>query len=199
MPLSTRSVAPSARTALPLPPPTMRLSTILKPLLLWAFAFLAGPVFALDEVDEVKRLHGAGQTAQALQRAEAHLAGHPKDAAMRFVRGVLLADSARPADAIQVYEALIQDLPELAEPYNNLAALQAAAGEYDKARLALEQAVRAQPAFALAHQNLGDVLATLAARSYARALQLDPSSTTLPVKLALVRQLAAPATPAAAR
>lgn len=177
----------------------MRLSTILKPLLLWTFVFLAGPVLALDEVDEVKRLQAAGQIAQALQRADAHLASHPKDASMRFVKGVLLTDSARPADAMQVYEALIEDLPELAEPYNNLAALQAAAGEYDKARLALEQAVRAQPAFALAHQNLGDVLATLAARSYARALQLDPSSTTLPAKLALVRQLAPSAPPTVAR
>lgn len=177
----------------------MRLSTILKPLLLWMFVFVAGPALALDEVDEVKRLHAAGQTAQALQRADAHLASHPKDAPMRFVKGVLLADSARPAEAMQVYEALIEDLPELAEPYNNLAALQAAAGDYDKARQALEQAVRAQPAFAVAHQNLGDVLATLAARSYARALQLEPSSPALVAKLALVRQLAQPVVPATLR
>ena len=144
-----------------------------------------------DEVAEVQRLHAAGQTAEALQRAEKHLAAQPKDAPMRFVHGVLLAESGRSAEAAVVFERLIEDYPELPEPYNNLAALQAAAGEYDRAKALLDQALRANPGFAAAHENLGDVLSMLALRSYARAAQLEPANTTAPAKLALVRSLLA--------
>jgi tetratricopeptide (TPR) repeat protein len=162
-----------------------------------ALLVLALPA-AADEVTEIQRLQSAGQTADALQRTERALAAKPKDVQLRFVRGVLLAESRRSADAIAVFEQLTQDFPELAEPYNNLAALHAAAGDYDRAKASLEQALRANPGFATAHENLGDVFAALASRSYARALQLDPHSATVPGKLALVRQLVVPKAGAAA-
>ncbi|MEO8924234.1 MAG: DUF4440 domain-containing protein, partial [Caldimonas sp.] len=40
-----------------------------------------------------------------------------------------------------------------------------------------------------ANENLGDVYTMLAGQSYGRALKLDPSSTSVPRKLALVRQV----------
>jgi tetratricopeptide (TPR) repeat protein len=40
-----------------------------------------------------------------------------------------------------VFTKLTDDYPELPEPYNNLAVLYAAAGQYDKARAALEMAI----------------------------------------------------------
>jgi tetratricopeptide (TPR) repeat protein len=67
--------------------------------------------------------------------------------------------------------------------------LYAARSEFDKARAALEAAVRANPAYAIAHENLGDVYARLAAISYAKAQQLDPADSSAARKLALVRQL----------
>lgn len=154
---------------------------------------LIGGVAHADELAEVQRLQSAGQTAQALARADQYLAGQPKSAPMRFLRGVLLADSQRPAEAAEVFQRLIEDYPELPEPYNNLAALHAAAGDYDRAKSALDQALRAHPGFAAAHENLGDVLAMLALRSYSRAAQLEPANTGLTGKLKLVRQLVAPA------
>lgn len=153
---------------------------------------LAAGVARADELAEVQRLHAIGQTAEALQRADKHLASHPKDAGMRFLTGVMLAELQRPAEASAVFERMIADYPELPEPYNNLAALKAAAGDYDGAKAALDQALRANPSMATAHENLGDVQVMLAMRAYARALQLDPVSTTLPAKLAMVRQLLRP-------
>jgi tetratricopeptide (TPR) repeat protein len=85
----------------------------------------------------------------------------------------------------------VQDYPELAEPHNNLAAIYAAAGDYGKSRAELEETIRLNPAFAPAHENLGDVHVLLAGQSYARALRLEPTSLTLPKKLSLVRQLSA--------
>lgn len=144
-----------------------------------------------DDRAEIVRLQGGGQPEAALQRADALLARQPRDPQVRFLRGVLLGELQRRDEAVDVFERLVEDYPELPEPYNNLATLHASAGDYDKARQALEQALRANPAFALAHQNLGDVHAALAERAYARALQLDPSNAGLAPRLALVRQLLA--------
>jgi tetratricopeptide (TPR) repeat protein len=84
---------------------------------------------------------------------------------------------------------LTQDFPELPEPYNNLATLFAANGDHERARIALEQALRGNPSYAIAHENLGDVYGMLASRAYASALALDPANQRLPAKLKLVREL----------
>ena len=161
---------------------------------LWVICLLlaAGGARA-DELAEVQRLHAIGQTGEALQRAEKHVAANPKDAGMRFLIGVMLAETQRPSEASAMFEQLLVDYPELPEPYNNLAALKAATGDYDGAKAALDQALRANPSMATAHENLGDVQVMLALRAYARALQLDPASETLPSKLAMVKQLLSPA------
>ena len=52
---------------------------------------------------------------------------------------------------------------------------------------------------ASSHENLGDVYARLAAQSYSKALQLDGSNTTVPVKLKSVNALLAPAAKKPAR
>lgn len=143
------------------------------------------------------RMHAAGQTAAALERAERHLAQSPRDAPMRFQRAVLLADSGQTARAVEAFTALTQDHPDLPEPYNNLAALYASQGDFDRARSALETALRSQPGYAAAHENLGDVYLALARRAYARTLLLEPANESAAPKLALLRQLAVtvPASP----
>lgn len=154
----------------------------------WAGTGLAS---AADELAEVTRLQQAGQTTAALQRADQALASSPRDPQMRFLKAVVLGDVGRSAEAVTILEKLTEDYPDLAEPYNNLAALDAAAGDYPKARAALEQALRLNPGYATAQENLGDVYTALAAQSYAAALRLDPDRAGVAAKLAAVRQLAA--------
>ncbi len=155
---------------------------------------LAGAAHAAlaDELSEVTRLHHAGQSAAALGLADKYLASKPKDAQMRFLKSVVLADSGRTAESAGLLQQLTQDYPELAEPHNNLAALYASTGEYAKARAELEESLRLNPGYATAQENLGDVYAMLAGQAYAMALRLEPANTGLPRKLELVRQLAAP-------
>jgi Flp pilus assembly protein TadD len=157
----------------------------------------AGAAFA-DDGAEINRLFRTGQAAEAFTRLDRLLAERPKDAPLRFLKGVLLADSGRPAEAQLVYQQLTVDYPELPEPHNNLAVLYAAQGDYARARAALETALRASPGYAVAHQNLADVYVQLARQSYAEAQRLDPSNSTIGPKLALLRQLSptAPSSPA---
>lgn len=145
-----------------------------------------------DELGDVQRLYYSGQVASAMQRADRFLAAKPSDPQMRFMKGVMLADAKRDAEALAVFQKLTEDYPDLAEPYNNLAALHAAGGDYAKARATLEQALRTNPSYATAHENLGDVHAALAAQSYGRAAKLDPANVTIAPKLALVRGLYKP-------
>lgn len=161
----------------------------LRPLIALAALLAASFAARADEVAEVQRLYYAGQPDAALQRADEYLAKNPKDAPMRFVKGVMYADAKRDAEAIAVFEKLSQDYPDLAEPYNNLAVLYAAGGDYRKARATLELALRTNPSYATAHENLGDIYAALAAQSYAQALKLDPANASVPPKLAIVRTL----------
>ncbi|MGE5161508.1 MAG: hypothetical protein ACM3O5_08375, partial [Betaproteobacteria bacterium] len=44
------------------------------------------------ELQRVQKLMAAGQWKPALERADAHLASNPRDAQMRFVRGVILSE-----------------------------------------------------------------------------------------------------------
>jgi Flp pilus assembly protein TadD len=149
-----------------------------------------------DELDDVAKLRRDGQPGVALERADRFIADHPRDAQMRFLRAVILADMGRAADATQALERLTEDFPDLPEPYNNLAVLYAGRGDYDQAKRALDQALRLRPGYATAHENLGDVYAALAARSYATALRLEPDRSGLAPKLAAVRAALA-ASPAA--
>lgn len=150
-------------------------------------------------VEQATRLLAERRPADALAVLEVALRGQPRDPQLRFLYGVGLTELGRDADAIAVFEQLTDDFPELAEPYNNLAVLHAAAGRLDQARGALEAAVRALPGYALAHENLGDLYLRLAERAWARSLEREPRNAPLRERLGLARALIArSAAPAAA-
>ena len=60
--------------------------------------------------------------------------------------------------------------------------------------LRLEMAIRTNPSYSTAHENLGDVYAKLASQAYSKALQLDNDNQAVPPKLALIRELFSPQT-----
>lgn len=142
-----------------------------------------------DEVQDINKLFKQGQHEQALGRINTYLASKPKDAQARFLKGLILTEQGKSNDAIRVFSELTEDYPELPEPYNNLAVLYASQGQYDKARIALEMAIRTHPSYATAHENLGDIYAKMASQAYDRALQLDRSNTSTQTKLSLIKDL----------
>ena len=157
--------------------------------ILFFTAALSAGVAHADDYADVNRLVRAGQLAEALTKADQYLAGKPRDPQMRFIKGVIQTEAGKPADAISTFTKITEDYPELPEPYNNLAVLYAGQSQFDKARAALEMAIRTNPSYATAHENLGDVYAKLASQAYSKALQLDGGNAAVQPKLALIRTL----------
>lgn len=145
-----------------------------------------------DEYGDVSQLLRAGKLSEALVKADVYLASKPTDPQMRFLKGVIQRSAGKQAEAINTFTKLTEDYPELPEPYNNLAVLYAGQSQFDKAREALEMAIRTNPSYATAHENLGDVYARLASQAYNKALQLDGANAAVQPKLALIREVFKP-------
>ncbi len=175
-------------TSIPLPRPRFKQLKTLRALAIGLAIGFAAPAFA-DNLPEVQRLIKQGQYPQAMEKVDAYLSSRPKDAQGRFLKGLIYTEMNKPAEAIAVFTKLSEDYPELPEPYNNLAVLYAQQKQYDKARTALEMAIRTHPSYAIAYENLGDVYAKQASQAYDKALQLDNSNAATQNKLALIRDL----------
>jgi tetratricopeptide (TPR) repeat protein len=142
-----------------------------------------------DSIQDINRLMKQGQHTQALEQVDKYLAGKPRDAQGRFLKGLILTELNRSNEAIVVFQKLTEDYPELPEPYNNLAVIYAQQKQYEKAKQALEAAIRTHPAYATAHENLGDIYARMASQAYDKALQIDSSNTSAQTKLSMIRDL----------
>ena len=154
-----------------------------------AALLLLAPAVHADALQDINKQIKQGQYSQALEQVDKYLAGKPKDAQARFLKGIILTEMNKPNEAIVVFTKLTEDYPELPEPYNNLAVIYAQQKQFDKAKQALEMAIRTHPANATAHENLGDIYARLASQSYDKALQIDSSNSSAQNKLALIRDL----------
>ncbi|MBP6070794.1 MAG: tetratricopeptide repeat protein [Candidatus Accumulibacter sp.] len=170
------------------PPVRASLPAVVIGCLMSCAAFIA----MADSLSDAQRLMKQGDPSRALEAIEVHVASKPDDAQGRFTKGLILAEMGRPAEAIAVFGKLVEDYPELPEPYNNLAVLYAQQKQYDKARTALEMAIRIHPAYATAFENLGDLHSRLASQAYEKALQLDPSRRMTQSKLTRLRDPAGP-------
>ncbi len=142
-----------------------------------------------DALKDANKLFKGGQYDAAMKQVDVWLAKNPKDAQGRFLKGLILTEENKSSEAIKVFTGLTEDYPELPEPYNNLAVLYAAQGQYEKAKDELELAIQTHPSYATAHENLGDIYAKLASQAYDKALQLDKSNVSAQPKLELIKTL----------
>lgn len=143
-------------------------------------ALLAVTGFAhADDYSDVAQLVRDGKTAQAIAKAEQHLSSNQRDPQMRFLKGTAQAAAGHTDEALATFTQLTEEYPELPEPYNNIAVIHASQNRLDQARAALETAVRNNPGYAVAHENLGDIYVRLAEQAYARSLQLRSTNAAL--------------------
>ncbi|WP_066421876.1 tetratricopeptide repeat protein [Bordetella ansorpii] len=125
--------------------------------------------------DRIEQLLTKGQTADALALIEKRQAERDRqgtrgtDVQLMFQHARALSALGRAQESIDVYTDMTTRFPELPEPWNNLAALYAARGELDRAQDALNMALRADPTYADARANMGELQLLMALRTYRQA------------------------------
>jgi tetratricopeptide (TPR) repeat protein len=124
--------------------------------------------------NDVRKLLRQAKYPQALILVNKGLATNPRDPQMRFWQGYIFEQQGQPDMAQSVYLDLTREYPELAEPHNNLGVIYAAKGDYPNAKASLDAALRANPNYAAAHENMGDLLVNMARQSYQSSLAIDP-------------------------
>lgn len=120
--------------------------------------------------DHIERLLNSGKNEEALKLIEARIEASRNipgtDVQLMFQHARALSALNRSQEAEAIYSEMTTRFPELPEPWNNLGALYAARGDLDRAQEALNMAVRADPNYAAARANLGDLQLMIALRTY---------------------------------
>lgn len=140
------ALTPSAETAVPLSPSqvTQKINQMIN----------EGK--AQEALESIER-----REAQRQQRAELGT-----DVQLLFLKGRALSALNRHAEAIELYRELTIAYPELPEPWNNLAAEHMRQNNLALAEEALEMALVANPNYAIAQTNLGEVRLRLAQQAF---------------------------------
>ena len=137
-----------------------------------AAVFACRAAFGDEAFERALSLAAEKRYPQAREALDPLLERTPDNPRVRVLHGVLLAREGRTGEAIDIFEALRRDHPDMNEPYNNLAVLHAMEGRLEDARTILLATLERRPD-AVAWANLGDVYERLARRAYERARALE--------------------------
>ena len=96
----------------------------------------------------------------------------PEHSRARVLHGVLRAREGRVGNAIEIFETLTRDYPDMSEPYNNLSVLYAVEGRLDDARRVLLESLERRPS-ADTYVHLAEVYMKLSQEATRRARELD--------------------------
>ena len=102
--------------------------------------------------------------------------GSHTDIRSQFANARHLWQSGKLKEAASLYESIIKQQPELPAPYNNLAVIYAAQGDYKKAQQTLEKGLNTNPGYAMIYENLTAIYVEMARDSYGKALQFADKS-----------------------
>jgi Flp pilus assembly protein TadD len=143
-------------------------------------------------LETIKRLVSEGKQDSALEKLNERILANPQDVQARYLKGLLLLERGDTHAARDVFMEITRQFPQLPEPYNNLAAIHASEGDYEKARQALLNAVTGAPDYPVVRANLGDLYVNLAVAAYRQAVELNPKDQASQAKLKLLEKLFAP-------
>lgn len=152
-------------------------------------AMACGHVLGASTTDNIQQALQSGQLELASRLLQQEKQISPRDVHIRFLEGVVLAQTGQTDKAIESFSKLVESNPEIVEAHNNLGVLYASKGRLEEARKALEAGMQAHAGYAALHRNLGDVQSQLAKHTYAKALQVDSKSRSAVPQLSLLGTL----------
>ena len=140
----------------------------------WALAAIlsSGAALGDEAFERALSLAAEKRYPEAREALDPLLLREPGDPHARLLHGVLRAREGRVGEAIDIFEALRRDFPDMSEPHNNLAVLHAVEGRLEEARTTLLAMLERRPD-AVVYANLGDVYTKLARRAHERARELE--------------------------
>ncbi len=150
---------------------------------------LAAAGAASASLEAARSLAAQGDPAAALRLVEQQLSAEPDLPDGLFLKGVLLVELRRADEAHAIFERLIELQPGLPEPYNNLAVIQAAAGDYETAVATLRRSLQTHASYRTAYENLTKIYSQLASEAYAEALEPGTDERPEVVELVLLGNL----------
>lgn len=153
------------------------MTMVLKTLVL-CLTLAASAAHAQDEIEKARMLAESGKPVEALALLDNVIADDQSKAGTvieaRYLRGIVLLGEGETSEAKNAFAGLLSEYPELPEPYNNLAAIYAAEGDFETARDLLTRVLDRHPNYAVALENLGDLYAKMAIDAYERAREQNP-------------------------
>ena len=121
---------------------------------LLAAAALAPAPARSTELDRIQALADRGRVQEALRQLEGHLVGQPNQLDGQLLRGTLLAELGKSAEAERAFRQLEVQYPGQPEPTHNLAVMRAWARQPATAIRALAAIVDEHPTYETARSNL---------------------------------------------
>ncbi len=140
-------------------------------------------------LENIRRVAAGGDVSKALTQLDELIEADTSNVQARFLKGLLLNDQGDTDAARDTFAEIARLFPRLPESFNNLAAIYASEGEYEKARQALLSAAANAPDYPAVRANLGDLYVKLAADAYREALERDPDDQASAAKLQVLERL----------
>ena len=136
----------------------------------------------------INRLIGGGHFDSALieiaklKRPAGNIANPTTDVQLIFLEARAYSGKGDRAKAIEIYREMAYKYPELAEPWNNMAALQMQAGLAEQALESVKMALVIRPNYAIANHNIGLIYTQLANQSFNQARRQGVSAAAEPAR-----------------
>lgn len=117
-----------------------------------------------------------------LKRPAGNIANPTTDVQLIFLEARAYAGKGDRAKALEIYRDMAYKYPELAEPWNNMAALQMQAGLPEQALESVKMALAIRPNYAIANHNIGLIYTQLANQSFSQARRQGVSAAAEPAR-----------------
>ena len=117
-----------------------------------------------------------------LKRPAGNIASPTTDVQLIFLEARAYSGKGDLAKAIEIYRDMAYKYPELAEPWNNMAALQMQAGLPEQALESVKMALAIRPNYAIANHNIGLIYTQLANQSFNQARRQGVSAAAEPAR-----------------